>query len=104
MESGDDIIKKLQIELERIADQFKLRSLSAFGSVCTPQFNANSDVDLLVSFEDTIDLEDYADNFFDLNEELERILNRNIDLVVDKSLKNPYLIKSIEGSKVLLYG
>jgi len=36
-------------------------------------------------------------------EQLENIFNRKIDLITDKSLSNPFFIKSIEKTKQLLY-
>ena len=73
-----------------------------FGSALTPNFGADSDVDLLVTFGDVY-LLDFADNFFELKEELEAILDRQVDLVIEKDLRNPYLIASIDRTKQLLY-
>jgi len=47
---------------------------------------------------------DYADNYFEVAEKFELILNRPVDLITDKSLKNPYFIDSVNQSKTLLYG
>ena len=74
----------------------------AFGSVCSNQFNEKSDVDVLVSFKD-MKTEEYADNYFALLYLLQDILKRDVDLVTDKSLKNPYFIKSVNLSKKLIY-
>ena len=52
-----------------------------FGSVCTDDFNEESDIDLLISFEDGIDLFEYADRYWKLDEELPKILGRSIDLI-----------------------
>ncbi|MCY7351986.1 MAG: nucleotidyltransferase domain-containing protein [Cytophagaceae bacterium] len=73
-----------------------------FGSALTRDFNENSDVDLLVTFND-VPLLDFADNFFDLQEELELILGRRVDLVIEKDLRNPYLIANINRTKRLFY-
>jgi predicted nucleotidyltransferase len=64
---------------------------------------SHSDIDLLVQFSEDIQILDYADNYFSLLENLEKLLNKKIDLVSIKSLKNPILIKEIEGSKLELY-
>lgn len=63
----------------------------------------DSDVDLLVEFAINDPIE-YSDNYFDLKFELERILNRSIDLLENKAIKNPFLRENIDKSKVLLYG
>lgn len=47
---------------------------------------------------------DYADNYFEIAEKLEEVFKRPVDLLTEKSLKNPYFIKSVNNSKKLLYG
>ena len=61
------------------------------------------DIDLLVDFKD-VDLYSYADNYFDLKDALEKIFKRDVDLLEDKAIKNPYLRQSIDSSKQLIYG
>lgn len=82
---------------------YKVRELFAFGSVLTNRFNENSDIDFMVDFQG-VELYDYADNYFDFKNSLESIFNREIDLLEDKAIKNPYLRKSIDSSKQLIYG
>ena len=41
----------------------KVNRLFVFGSVLTPRFNSESDVDLVVDFKD-VPLENYVDNYF----------------------------------------
>lgn len=92
--------------LDKISALCKLhnvRSLFAFGSICTDEFNDNSDVELLVSF-NPMDYGDYADAYFTLADKFESIFHRQVDLVTDKSLSNPYFIDSINRTKKLIYG
>ena len=79
------------------------KSLYSFGSVNTSKFNKDSDVDMVVDFtiEDPIE---YSENYFDLKFELEKILNRQIDLLESKAIRNPFLKESIDKTKVLVYG
>lgn len=90
-------------DLISACDKYHVNKLYAFGSVIGDQFNKDSDVDLLVDFEN-IPVSDYFDNYFRLKDELEKIFNKPIDLVEANSLKNPYFIESIEKSKHLIYG
>ncbi|WP_448530594.1 nucleotidyltransferase family protein [Raineya sp.] len=76
--------------------------LYVFGSILTPHFNLQSDIDFLVKFGD-IDLASYADNYFSLKFSLENLLHRKVDLLEIQALKNPYLRASIDKFKVLLY-
>ena len=80
-----------------------VKSLFAFGSVCTSSFNESSDVDLLISFYD-MEYGNYADTYFELADQFENLLHRPVDLVTEKSLANPYFIESINKTKTLLYG
>ena len=80
-----------------------VKSLFAFGSVCTDKFNDPSDIDLLISF-NSMDYGDYADNYFLVADKFEDIFNRPVDLVTDKSLSNPFFIDSVNQTKTLIYG
>ena len=73
-----------------------------FGSVCTENFTNESDIDLLISF-DNLSIEQYTDNYFELHYKLEALFGRKIDLLTEKSLSNPYFIKSLENTKQLIY-
>ena len=78
-----------------------VRSLFAFGSVCTEKFNDSSDIDLLISFMPK-DYGDYADTYFVLADKFGDLFQRQVDLVTEKSLSNPYLIDSINQTKTLI--
>jgi len=92
------------IEIIRdLCTKHKVSRLFVFGSALSRKFKKNSDIDLLVDFRD-IDLYNYADNYFDLKESLENLFKRDVDLLEDKAIKNPYLRQSIDASKQLIYG
>jgi hypothetical protein len=80
-----------------------VKSLFAFGSVCTDKFNNSSDIDLLISF-NSMEYGDYADNYFLVADKFEKIFHRSVDLVTDKSLSNPFFIDSVNQTKTLIYG
>ncbi len=96
------IIKKNIDQITSLCNTYNVKSLFVFGSVCTPEFSKQSDIDLLVSF-NKMDYADYAENYFFLADRFEEIFNRSVDLVTDKSLSNPYFIKSINKTKHLIY-
>ena len=98
-----NIVEKNIDRLKRLCEKYKVAKLYVFGSVISNRFNKESDIDFLVSF-DKIDLEDYADNYFDLKFSLEDLFKRNIDLLEEKAIKNPYFKKTIDNSKELIYG
>lgn len=97
------IIEKYKEEIIALCRKHKVVRLFVFGSILTENFKKSSDIDLLVDFSG-VDLYDYADNYFDLKKSLENLFRRQIDLIEDKALKNPYLRKSIDSTKQLVYG
>ena len=60
-----------------------------------------SDLDFLVEFEPAD--AGHADRYFGLLECLEQLFGRPVDLGVASAVKNPYVLESIERTKVLLY-
>ena len=97
------LIEKYRDQIQRLCENHQVRTLYSFGSVNTTKFTQDSDVDLVVDFkiEDPIE---YTENYFDLKFELEKILNRQIDLLESKAIRNPFLKERIDKTKVLVYG
>ena len=91
------------IDIKRLCSDHKVKQLYAFGSVLTNKFNNESDVDLVVDF-DPIDITLYADNYFDFKFSLQKILNRPIDLLEDKAIKNPFFRQKLNQQRQLIYG
>lgn len=89
--------------IKQLCEKHKVANLYAFGSVVTNNFKSSSDIDLLVEFTG-VELLDYADNYFEFKQALEKLLDRPIDLLEEQALKNPYLRQSIEISKQKIYG
>jgi predicted nucleotidyltransferase len=79
-----------------------VRRAYAFGSVLTDRFRTDSDVDLLVTFK-KIPFGEYTTNYWSLEDELEKLLQRKIDVVVEKNLTNPYLKKIIAETRTVIY-
>lgn len=98
------LIKQNIQQIEKLCKEHKVDSFALFGSAINDTIDKSSDIDFLVKFSNSIALLDYADNYFDLLEKLEMLLRRPIDLVSEKSLKNPILIQEINKSKIPLYG
>ena len=90
-----------------LCKKYKVAKLWVFGSILTPRFNENSDVDFSVNFDaETIRREglDWADLFFDFMHELENIFDRRIDLVCDDAVTNKFFRAELDGTKLLIYG
>ena len=91
--------------IRELCRQYKVKSLYVFGSILTPRFRADSDVDLLVRFDkEAIPLGEYADNFFDFQFDLEALFSRKVDLVCEDSIRNPFFRDEVNSQKHLIYG
>jgi predicted nucleotidyltransferase len=90
--------------LTALFEKHKVRNAFLFGSAVTSEFNQESDVDFLVNLQENIDPVEAGEHLWDLQDELSVLLNRDIDLITEKSLKNPYFIKVLNQSKVAIYG
>ena len=87
--------------LSDLCRRWLISELSVFGSVARGSSRADSDIDLLVTFRpdapwSTLDLAD-------LREELMKLFGRNVDLVEEKAIRNPYRRQSILRDKSVLY-
>ncbi len=96
-------IDNYKIQINALCKENKVKNLFVFGSVLTASFNENSDLDFIVDI-DSSDPIDYADHYFKLKFSLEDLLNRPIDLLENKAIKNPFLLQQIEQTKALVYG
>ncbi|MCE2841065.1 MAG: nucleotidyltransferase family protein [Bacteroidota bacterium] len=91
------------LKISQLCQSNKVRSLHAFGSVTREDFNPNSDIDLIVDFEEK-DPFAYTDLYFNLKEALERLFKRPVDLLEWRSRRNPIFQQVLDQSKVLVYG
>lgn len=75
----NSILKKYKISLTK---KYHIKELGVFGSYSRNDQNENSDIDILVEFESPIGLD-----FVSLAEDLEKILNKKVDLVSKGAIK-----------------
>jgi predicted nucleotidyltransferase len=87
----------------KLFKEYKIKSAYAFGSVISDKFNTESDIDLLINFEDGLEPLERGEMWWNLHDGLRDIFNREIDLLIEGSLKNPYLIEEINEKKQLIY-
>lgn len=97
-----NLIENNKLELQRLCERYDIKTMYVFGSATTSEFNDTSDIDILISFKE-IPFDKYTDNYFELHEKLEKLFNRRVDLLTERSLSNPYFIQSVEQTKQLLY-
>ena len=90
-----DIIKKHQSEIEKICQQNDIGYLGVFGSITRNEATDNSDVDLLVRFNQPKSLFD----LMDIEDQFSKVLHKKIDLVTERALSKyikPNIIKDLK--------
>jgi len=94
-------IETIKPEISALCKKLKVKRLDVFGSAVGDDFGPNSDVDVLIQFERGSD--GLFDRYFELKERLEDILGREVDVVVENAIKNPYFRSEVEHTKRNVY-
>ena len=87
-------IKKILKEHKDILNKYKVRTIGLFGSYVRDEQREDSDIDLLVEFD-----ENTYNNFINLIFELEDIFRKEVTVVSEKDLSPyilPYVLKELE--------
>jgi len=79
----EEAIKILHAALPGLKEHFGVLDLAIFGSVARNEAGPESDIDILVTLDDSIDFF----QFMDLQFKLEELLGIKIDLVTPRALK-----------------
>jgi hypothetical protein len=88
---------KLRSALPELKRQWPIKSLGVFGSFARDDARDESDIDILVEFDQPIGLFE----FFRLEEALEKIMGRRVDLATRAALK-PFMAQNIMRDLVML--
>jgi hypothetical protein len=76
--------------------------LEVFGSAVTEAFDdETSDLDFVVRFADRSS--GYADRYLDFAQALEDLFGRDVDLVTERSIQNPFFRRSVDDSRLVIY-
>ena len=96
-----DLVENRLADLRRLCAEHNIRRLHLFGSAAAGDFTDQSDLDFLVEFKP----EAYQSTWFyiDVLLELRKMFDRKIDLLDTETVDNPFLAKSVNETKVLLY-
>lgn len=97
------IIKGRITQLTELCARHQVRRLELFGSAVTRDFDPEeSDLDFVVEFLPLSPTE-HADAYFGLLESLQDLFQCHIDLLEIKAIGNPYLLRSINRQREVLY-
>ena len=98
-----DVISDKLNDFKSLCKDHKVKYLYAFGSSVSDRFdNEKSDIDLLVEINDN-DPMGRGEKLISLWDAFELFFPRKVDLLTDSSIRNPYLRKSIDSTKILIY-
>ena len=89
-------------QIKKLLLQYGVERAYLFGSAAKGEMNDKSDVDFIIKFPDSMHYTTYADNYFALADALELLLKKHVDLVTEKTIKNPFLLQTINSHKLQL--
>jgi len=99
----DPTVRQKLSALRELCTRYGVRRLELFGSAATGGFDSGrSDLDFLV---ECLPLKSgqHADAYFGLKEELEALFTRDVDLVMDSAIVNPYFREELDRTRTALY-
>lgn len=98
----DEISKGLTV-FKSLCQAHKVKYLYAFGSSTNDNFDFDkSDIDLLVEIDEPDPVE-RGEKLMSLWDKFEDFFHRKVDLLTEPSIRNPYLRRSIDSTKILIY-
>ena len=93
------LIEEHQAEIHSLCRQYGVLRLDLFGSAATGDFNeATSDLDFVATFAD-IEKPGYARRYLNFAEALEVLFGRPVDLLTERSIRNPYFRLAVEVAR-----
>ena len=97
------IIENNIAEIEEICRSFSVKRLYVFGSLGNDTFDINkSDVDLIVELEEEDPIKK-GEKLISLWNKFEDLFGRNVDLLSNSNVRNPYLQQGIDATKKMVY-
>lgn len=98
------IITERLDEVRALCEKYRVKRLTLFGSAVKGTFDPQtSDLDFVVEFEWDPDPLERGRLWLELWDELKDLFDRNVDLLVASTIKNPYLAESIDQNRLDLY-
>jgi hypothetical protein len=98
----ESLISNHLSEIKILFKKYEVKEAYLFGSAAKNTLTKDSDIDFLINFSNKTDFVKYGNNYFDLLYALQDLLKRDVDLIAEETLSNPYLIESINNSKIQL--
>jgi predicted nucleotidyltransferase len=97
------LIDQKRAELDALCTRYRVQRLALFGSAAADGFDpATSDLDFAVEFEQLTPSQ-HREAYFGLLDDLRTLFGREVDLVEWAPIRNPYFLRSLLETQVMLY-
>jgi predicted nucleotidyltransferase len=96
----NSLIQRNLPEIKELMLKFGVMSAYLFGSATNDQMSVDSDVDFLVRFNPDLNYTDYGNNYFGLIYALQNLLKKDVDIIAEETVTNPYLLQTINSKKI----
>ena len=97
------LIERRRAELAELCRYYRVQRLDLFGSAARGTFHKDSsDLDFVVSFEGAGE-RGYATRYYEFAESLERLFGRQVDLLTERMIGNPYFRQEVQQTRETIY-
>jgi hypothetical protein len=96
-----DELPILDETLARFCQKWRVRRLSLFGSAARGNLRADSDIDVLVLFDPAAPWSSF--DLVAMRDELAALVGREVDLIEEDSVRNPFLRANIQRDQRVIY-
>ena len=98
-----ELINQHHDAVHALCRRYGVRRLDLFGSAATGAFDpTTSDLDFVATFTDT-DAPNYAERFLDFADALEALFGRPVDVVIDRSIRDPHFRRAVDATRQPVY-
>ncbi len=96
----NSIIETNLSEIKDLMRSYGVIRAYLFGSAAVGDMADDSDVDFMVKFNPDLNYTDYGNNYFQLIYALQKLLKKDVDIVAEETITNPYLLQTINSQKI----
>ena len=96
----DNIVQSKLSEIKDVMRSYGVIRAYLFGSAAIGNMADDSDVDFMVSFDPDLSYTAYGENYFQLLYALQKILKKDVDIIAEETITNPYLLQKINSQKI----
>ena len=98
----NEVVTSNLSQKKSLMSQYGVIRAYLFGSAAVGTMTEDSDVDFMVRFRSDLNYTEYGDNYFQLIYALQHLLKRNVDIVAEETITNPYLLENINRQKIVV--